>query len=174
MSYYVDSFCLYFMETQIRVMSGGLWLVVGAITRMGGAFGLTRTNRPFEYHSHGLLHKNMMGHVLEQPGARALPESPGASIARFRGDVRELPMFGLWLNDLLGLVVNVAVALSIMLWINAQITLIVLAPLVLIAAIANGATHRIQAYRSRRKAEIAAHWIKRAAQRDLRNPPMGF
>ncbi|MEM7028310.1 MAG: ABC transporter ATP-binding protein [Chloroflexota bacterium] len=130
----------------------GLWtliafLVVGAITRMGGAFGLTRTNRPFEYHSHALLHKNMMGHVLDQPGARALPESPGASIARFRGDVKELPMFGLWLNDLLGLVVNVAVALSIMLWINAQITLIVLAPLVLIALIANSATHRIQAYR---------------------------
>ena len=34
--------------------------------------------------------------------------------------------------------------------------------------------HRIQAYRSRRRAEIAAHWIKRGAQRDLRNPPMGL
>lgn len=34
--------------------------------------------------------------------------------------------------------------------------------------------HRIQAYRSRRRAEIAAHWIKRGAQRDLRNPPTGL
>jgi hypothetical protein len=34
--------------------------------------------------------------------------------------------------------------------------------------------HRIQAYRSRRRAEIASHWIKRGAQRDLRNPPMGL
>ena len=34
--------------------------------------------------------------------------------------------------------------------------------------------HRIQAYRSRNRAEIAAHWIKRGAQRDLRKPSMGF
>jgi len=34
--------------------------------------------------------------------------------------------------------------------------------------------HRIQAYRSRRRAEIAAHWIKRGAERDLRTPPMGL
>lgn len=34
--------------------------------------------------------------------------------------------------------------------------------------------HRIQAYRTRRRAEIAADWIKRAAQRDLKSPPMGF
>lgn len=33
--------------------------------------------------------------------------------------------------------------------------------------------HRIRAYPSRRQAEIAADWIKRAARRDLRQPPTG-
>lgn len=33
--------------------------------------------------------------------------------------------------------------------------------------------HRIRSYPSRRQAEIAADWIKRAAHRDLRQPPTG-
>ena len=33
---------------------------------------------------------------------------------------------------------------------------------------------RIQAYPKRRAAEIAAHWIERAAKKDLRQPPLGF
>lgn len=34
--------------------------------------------------------------------------------------------------------------------------------------------HRIQAYPKKRLAEIAAHWIERAANKDLPNPPLGF
>lgn len=33
---------------------------------------------------------------------------------------------------------------------------------------------RIQAYPDKRRAEIAAKWMKRAAERDLGSPPMGF
>lgn len=34
--------------------------------------------------------------------------------------------------------------------------------------------HRIEAYRTERKAQIAADWIRRAAQRDLPHPPTGM
>lgn len=34
--------------------------------------------------------------------------------------------------------------------------------------------HRIQAYPSQRLAEIAADLMKRAARRDLKNPPLGL
>jgi hypothetical protein len=34
--------------------------------------------------------------------------------------------------------------------------------------------HRIRAYATRRKAEIAARWIQAASNRDLPGPPTGF
>ena len=34
--------------------------------------------------------------------------------------------------------------------------------------------HRIQDYPTKRKAELAASWIKRAAERDIGSAPMGF
>ena len=72
------------------------------LLRMGGMFGLNRTNRPFESLNRTLLERNLLLQILRRPGARALPESPGEALSRFRDDVNELPMFALWLNDLYG------------------------------------------------------------------------
>ncbi|MCB0179309.1 MAG: ABC transporter ATP-binding protein [Anaerolineae bacterium] len=122
-------------------------LVASAVGRMGGFWGLVRMNRPFIFHNHTLLHKNLMERILERPGARALPESPGEAISRFRGDVNELPLFALWINDLLGNALFTVIAVAIMMSINARITLIAFVPLVIIVTVANSATSRIQAYR---------------------------
>lgn len=122
-------------------------LVVSAIGRMGGFWGMVRMNRPFTYHNHTLLHKNLMERILERPGARALPESPGEAISRFRGDVSELPLFALWINDLLANGLFTVIAVAIMMSINPWITLVAFGPLVLIVIAANSATSRIQAYR---------------------------
>ncbi len=61
-----------------------------------------------------LLRKNLLGRILQQPGARALPDSPGEAISRFQGDVFEIPLFALWMNDLSSAVVTAVVALSLM------------------------------------------------------------
>ncbi|MCB0208978.1 MAG: ABC transporter ATP-binding protein [Anaerolineae bacterium] len=122
-------------------------ILVSAVGRMGGFWGTVRMNRPFTYHNHTLLHKNLMERILERPGARALPESPGEAISRFRGDVGELPLFALWINDLLGNAVFTVIAVALMLSINPWITLVSFGPLVLIVIAANSATSRIQAYR---------------------------
>jgi ATP-binding cassette subfamily B protein len=123
------------------------FLVAGSLLRIAGILGLIRTNTPFEYHNHTLLHANLLRHILRQPGARALPESPGAAISRFSGDVDELPLFALWMNDLFGAALFTAVAGAIMLRINATITLLAFAPLLLIIAAANASTSRVEQYR---------------------------
>ena len=40
-----------------------------------------------------LLRKNLFEHILQRPGARAVPGSPGEAISRFRDDVAEISNF---------------------------------------------------------------------------------
>jgi len=123
-------------------------LIAVLLVRIGGIFGTIKSNVPFSYRSQTFLHKNMLGRILELPGAAALPESPGATISRFREDVNELPWFALWLNNLVGSGLFSAVALFIMWRINPTMTLVAFAPLALIVLAANAGTSRIEKYRS--------------------------
>jgi ATP-binding cassette subfamily B protein len=136
-------------------------LLVIAVGRMGGRRGMIKMNRPFMMHTHALLHKNMLGRVLERPGANSLPEAPGESISRFRGDVWELPFFALWLNDVTANAIFFIVALGIMISINSRIALLALLPLILVILISNSATGRIQAYRQemRKRSGIVTGFI---------------
>ncbi len=122
-------------------------LLASGIVRVLGIFGLVRTNTPFEYHNHTLLHRNMLGRIMQQPGARALPESPGAATSRFNGDVNELPLFALWMNDLFGALVLAVAAALIMTSIDPWITLWAFAPMLPILVVANVATSRVEQYR---------------------------
>ena len=137
------------------------FLVVSAVTRMGGFWGMTQFNRPFNLHVQSLLQKNMLGRVLSRPGADALTGSPGETISRFRGDVGELPFFALWMNDLTGNLIFAVVAIMIMLGINSQLTIIALLPLILIVGVANMAAGRIHKYRmeTRKRSGIVTGFI---------------
>ena len=46
-----------------------------------------------------LLRKNALARILEYPGAKALPASPGEAISRLRDDVNDIPAFLTWLFD---------------------------------------------------------------------------
>ncbi len=94
-----------------------------------------------------LLRRNMLVHVLGQPGARALPSSPGEAITRFRDDVATINETIRWPLWAVGQFTFGIVALVIMLQINARITIFVLAPLVLILGIGQFLTGRVQRYR---------------------------
>ena len=125
-----------------------LALLVGAtLVRMMAIFGTIRSNTPFSYRTHTLLHKNLLTRIFELPGAAALPESPGTAISRFRDDVNELPWFALWLNDLIGFSAYAIVALLTMWAINPTITALAFAPLAVIVLAANLGTRRIERYR---------------------------
>ena len=144
----------------------GIWSLLAVLStaeigRTLGAFGLVRTNVPFFVHTMTLLRKNLLKNILKRPGASALPDSPGEAISRFRGDVFEIPLFALWINDILGLLVYTIIAVAIMLSINPGITLLALVPFTFVGFVANMATSRIEKYRraSRRATGIVTGFI---------------
>jgi ATP-binding cassette subfamily B protein len=122
-------------------------LFVTEVARMIGMWGLIRTNVPFFVHTMTLIRKNMLTYIFKRPGAASLPDSPGEAISCFRGDVFEIPLFALWVNDVLGMLFFGVIAVTIMLSINATITLLAVLPFVVVGIIANAATQRIERYR---------------------------
>jgi len=133
----------------------------GEMARLASIWGIQRTNVPFFVHTMCLLRRNLLSHILNRPGASALPDSPGEAISRFRGDVFEIPLFALWMNDLIGLIIFSAVALTVMIRINATIALCAVAPFLLVGFVAKRSTTRIEYYRraSRRAAGIVTGFI---------------
>jgi ATP-binding cassette subfamily B protein len=94
-----------------------------------------------------LLRKNLFNSILDRPGARAVPDSPGEAISRFRGDVDEFSGFIVEIVFPLSFGVFAIIALTVMLQVNARITMIVFLPLVIVTVFANLAIKRIEAYR---------------------------
>jgi ATP-binding cassette subfamily B protein len=150
-------------EAQVSL---GVWGLIALLFaseagRFVGVWGLINTNVPFWVHTMTLLRKNLLKNILRRPGAAALPDSPGEAISRFRGDVFEIPLFALWLNDILGLLFFSTIALFMMVRINARITVLSVVPFVIVGFIANAATTRIERYRraSRRATGIVTGFI---------------
>jgi ATP-binding cassette subfamily B protein len=130
----------------------GLWtlialLFVTEVVRMMSVWGLVLTNVPFFVHTMTLLRKNLLRYILKRPGASALPDSPGEAISRFRGDVFEIPLFALWMNDIMGMIFFGIIAFAVMLSINVQITLLAVLPFIAVGAVANASMTRIEKYR---------------------------
>ena len=143
--------------TDHAALDVGLWslialLVTAALARIVFIIGCQLTNIPFLLTCAALLQKNMLRHVLRQPGARALPDSPGEALSRFRDDVDEVTNSLIWFNDFVALTTFAVVALAIMLAINATITLLVFGPLVAVVVAAQAATRRIERYRQASRA----------------------
>lgn len=143
-----------------------LWTIIALMfaAELGsifGIFGLVATNTPFFMNTMTLLRKNLLRHILKRPGAKALPDSPGEACSRFQGDVFEIPLFALWMNDLLGSVVYGAIALVIMVRISPSITALAIIPFLVVGVIAAASTQRIDEYRraSRRATGIIAGFI---------------
>jgi ATP-binding cassette, subfamily B, bacterial len=144
----------------------GLWVLVllllsSEIGGVSGIYGLVLTNVPFFVNVLALLRGNMLKHILKKPGASALPDSPGEAISRFRGDVFEIPLFALWLNDMIGLTAAGGVGLAIMFSINPKIASFALLPFLVVAFLSNAATRKIEEYRraSRRASGIVTGFI---------------
>ncbi len=96
-----------------------------------------------------LLRRNLLAHILNQPGAQTVPGSTGEAVTYLREDVDETAAFiGVTqLLDILGAVIFATVALVMMLRINAAITLLVFLPLAFVVIAAQVATTRLETYR---------------------------
>ena len=129
---------------------------VNTLIAFMGAYGLARvglvavamlSDVNFRFRIGSLLRRNMIGRILSLPGARAVPDSPGEAISRFRDEVEHVEEAVDLTVDMLGTVAFSTVAVIVLASINAQITLFVFAPLVLVILIAERAGTRIRHYR---------------------------
>jgi ATP-binding cassette subfamily B protein len=126
----------------VAVLFISLWL-----WRNIGGYGFYYADPPLFSDAAVLLRRNLLKHILNRPGASPLPDSTGEAVSRFRNDVTEIPLFVLWMNDIVVGLLVVLVAIVMLMKISVWITLLAIAPLILVALVANATTSRIERYR---------------------------
>jgi ATP-binding cassette subfamily B protein len=105
------------------------------------------TDVQFRFRIGMLIRRNLLEHVLKEPGAKAIPCSPGEGISYFRDDVDQTEEAVSWSVDVFGMTCFAAVSCYILIGIDAGMTLLVFLPLVLVVIAAQLATARLQKYR---------------------------
>jgi ATP-binding cassette subfamily B protein len=132
--------------------SMGIWSILALflallLGRALGQYGFYYADVPLFAHINTLLRKNLLKHILRRPGASPLPDSPGEAVSRFREDVEEIPLFVIWINDILVGIMMILLSITLLLRISVPITLLSLLPLLLVGLIATLASGRIEHYR---------------------------
>lgn len=122
-------------------------LVAAAVVRNGLIMTDMYVFFAWTFSSGAVMRKNMFEHILDRPGARALPSSTGEAVSRFRGDVDDVGQFTAWALFIVAQGLFAVVAIMIMARINLRITVFVFLPLAGVVAAANMAMTRVQRYR---------------------------
>ncbi|ASS74125.1 hypothetical protein CIG75_03390 [Tumebacillus algifaecis] len=118
-------------------------LLLRAIALIGGLYvdaTLTLTLK-------SILRRNALFHLLQKPGAQALPDTAGDSLGRLRDDVDEIADFTSWTADLIYKPLLALTALGVLFWIDPMLTAVVCIPLLGLMAAANLAKQRLEKYR---------------------------
>jgi ATP-binding cassette subfamily B protein len=121
--------------------------VAYGLARTGSIFLGMWTDVHFGYRAESLVRRNMLERVYAMPGAQAVHDSPGEMITRFREDIEHTEEALSWTVDMSGAAVFATVALTILLTIDARITLFVFTPLVAVVLLAERAGMLIRRYR---------------------------
>ncbi len=95
----------------------------------------------------GLLRRNLLARVLERPGARAVPGSPGEALSHFRDDARQAEQAIEWTANALAMPFFALAALGVLLATDARITVLVFLPLAGVVATARAAGGRLARHR---------------------------
>ncbi len=101
----------------------------------------------YGFRTSALLRKNLLVRILERPGAKAVPKSPGEAISRFRDDANNASEFTSQIPFIIGQAVFAVLALGIMFNISVQITLLAYVPFVVLVLIGNKAMKNVEKYR---------------------------
>ena len=102
-----------------------------------------------------LLRRNLLASIFARPGAQTLSRSTGEALNTFRDDVQVIEDTISWIVDQSGFAVYAAIALSILIAIDARITAIVVLPLLSVIVAARLVAKHIRRFRevSRRATE---------------------
>ena len=141
------------LVTGAAPLNFGIWAIVAFalaswIGRVLASYGFYYADVPIFADMSTLLRKNLLTHILRRPGAATLPDSAGEAVSRFKNDVNEIPLFVILINDILVGLGIIAFAIFLMARISPSVTLMALAPLLVVGLIANAATSRIEHFRS--------------------------
>ncbi|MGH2370904.1 MAG: ABC transporter transmembrane domain-containing protein, partial [Chloroflexota bacterium] len=99
-------------------------------------FGGAHTDIRHRFATSALLRRNLLARIMALPGARALPVATGEALNVFRDDAEQVEDAISWTLDSIGTAIFAAGAIFILLRIDAQIALLVFAPLAAIVATA--------------------------------------
>ena len=129
-----------------------LWLAaffVGAGVAQAGtwAFGML-VDVGFRFSVFAVLQRNLLAEILRRPGARALDRTPGEAVSVLRDDVMHAEDGTDWTVDMIGNLVFAAIAMAILISVDATIAVFVFVPLVLIVAVGQAATTRLRSTRT--------------------------
>lgn len=91
-----------------------------------------------------LIRRNLLRQLLTGYSASRLPASPGEAVTRFRDDVETIVESTDAWNDLVGRALFAAVAMAIMLRIDAVVTILVFVPMVVVIPIIQLLGHRLE------------------------------
>ncbi len=113
------------------------------------------------FHTQLLLRKNVLAHLLRQPGAADLPFATGDMLNRIEGDPGALAQILVMTAFTTGICVETVVALSIMIHINPVLTVGAVLPLLLGTLVVNTFGRRIERYRrgSREAASAVSSYL---------------
>lgn len=101
----------------------------------------------YTFRTGALLRKNLLSRILERPGAKAVPQSPGEAISRFRDDVNHAGEFTSQIPFIIGQALFAVLALITMLRISVRVTLFAYLPFVVLILIGNWAMKNVEKYR---------------------------
>ena len=135
-------------QTGLNIWSIAVLFIATEVGRQAGLMGFVIADVPLFARNATLLRKNLLRHILNRPGASVLPDSPGEAVSRFRGDVNEVPLFAIWINDIIVGLLLVIYSIGKMLSINAPITMMALVPFILVGVIASMTTGAIKKYQT--------------------------
>jgi ATP-binding cassette, subfamily B, bacterial len=147
--------------TDESATSSTIWVLlalfagVGAI-RFTGLVSATFFESTLNLYVDALLRKNMLRQVLDHPGARAVPISPGEAISRFRDDVVVASRFLSWTLDPVGQLMVLIVGVSFLISIDPVLTIGVFLPLLAVIVIARVAGKRVARYSRANQESIGA------------------
>jgi ATP-binding cassette subfamily B protein len=120
----------------IAVGRAALWLIGGCVEII------------VRFMMSGLLRRNLLRHVLNRPGAHALPYSVGETISRFRDDAFQAEDSLDWTDEITVQGLFALVAFVVLWHVNARMTLIAILPLVLVTVVARRASTALDRYRA--------------------------
>ncbi|MEA2513068.1 MAG: hypothetical protein QOJ59_2555, partial [Thermomicrobiales bacterium] len=104
----------------IAVGRAVLWLIAGFVEII------------FRFTMSGTVRRNLLRHVLDRPGAHALPYSIGETISRYRDDAYQAEDSLDWSDEIVGQGLFALVAFLVLLHIDARMTLVAILPLVVV------------------------------------------